>query len=149
MTLPPTDFPTFERGVPSAYAGDPLWRVRMFRMASYLSGRARADTVRLGVYANLAQTEQFVRALNSVTANIAEGYSRDSDADQRRFYAYALGSAREALTWLTAMGLHEVAAYAEYVDLLVQIRRQLLATIKRTRHTAPPSSRQRGPRTPG
>jgi len=149
MTLPPTDFGAFENSAPSAYLGDPLWRVRMFRMASYLAGRARTDAARLGLYASLAQADQLVRAINSVAANIAEGYSRDSDADRRRFYGYALGSAREAITWLDGMGLHHSIAYAEYLDLLVQIRRQLLTSLKRLQRRAPPSTTKRGRREPG
>ncbi|MEK6612756.1 MAG: four helix bundle protein [Gemmatimonadota bacterium] len=149
MTLPPADFDAFERDTPAAYLGDPLWRVRMFRMASYLGGRARTDATRLGLHASLAQADQLVRAISSVAANIAEGYSRDSDADRRRFYGYALGSTREAITWMDGIGLHGDRAFAEYVDLLVQIRRQLLTSMKRIQRRAPSSTRQRGPREPG
>jgi four helix bundle protein len=131
MNPPPPDFSSFELAAPSAYAGDPLWNVRMFRMASYLSGRARGDAARPGLHASLALADQFIRAIGSIAASIAEGYSRDSDADRRRFYGYALGSTREAIAWLDATGLHNGPANAEYMDLLVQIRRQLLATMKR------------------
>lgn len=146
MTLPPTEFGAFENSAPPAYLGDPLWRVRMFRMASYLAGRARTDAARLGLHASLAQADQLVRAINSVAANIGEGYSRDSAADRRRFYGYALGSTREALAWMDGMGLHGDRAFAEYVDLLVQIRRQLLASMKRIQRKGPPSTQRRGSR---
>jgi len=149
MTLPPAGFQSFEHDTPSVYLGDPLWRVRMFRMASYLAGRARTDATRLGLHASLAQADQLVRAINSVAANIAEGYSRDSDADRRRFYGYALGSTREAITWMDGMGLYGNTSYAEYLDLLVQIRRQLLTSMKRIKRKAPPSTTRHGPRVPG
>jgi len=68
MTLPPSDFRSFELTAPPAYAGDPLWNVRMFRMASCLSGRARADAVRLGLNSSLALADQFVRAIGSSAA---------------------------------------------------------------------------------
>lgn len=70
MEHPHPDFPSFELAVPSVYAGDPLWNVRMFRMASYLSGRARGDAVRLGLHSRLALADQFVRAVGSGTALI-------------------------------------------------------------------------------
>ena len=148
MTPPPTSFGAFEDSAPSAYLGDPLWRVRMFRMASYRAGRARSDAARMGLHASLAQADQLVRAINSIAANIAEGHSRDSDADRRRFCGYALGSAHEAIPWLDGIGLHHSAAYAEYRDLLVQIRRQLLASMTRIQRRAPPSTHRRGPRNP-
>ncbi|MHB1311431.1 MAG: four helix bundle protein [Gemmatimonadaceae bacterium] len=144
MEHPHPDFPSFELAAPSVYAGDPLWNVRMFRMASYLSGRARTDAVRLGLHSSLALADQFVRAIGSIAANIAEGYSRDSDADRRRFYGYALGSTREAIAWLDGTGLHDAAANAEYVDLLVQIRRQLLTTMKRIGRPEARGVRKRG-----
>jgi len=37
--------------------------------------------------------------MGSISANIAEGYSRGSDKDRARFYEYALGSARESRDW--------------------------------------------------
>ena len=37
--------------------------------------------------------------MGSVSANIAEGYSRGTGKDRARFYEYALGSARESRDW--------------------------------------------------
>jgi len=39
------------------------------------------------------------RAVGSIKANIAEGYSHRSGKDQARFYEYSLGSARESRGW--------------------------------------------------
>jgi four helix bundle protein len=44
-------------------------------------------------------SDQLIRAVGSISANIAEGYSRGSGKDQARFYEYALGSARESRGW--------------------------------------------------
>ena len=43
--------------------------------------------------------DQLCRALGSVSANVAEGYSRGTGRDRARFYEYALGSARESRDW--------------------------------------------------
>ncbi|MEM1117008.1 MAG: four helix bundle protein [Bacteroidota bacterium] len=43
--------------------------------------------------------DQLFRAVGSISANVAEGYSRGSGKDRARFYEYALGSAREARDW--------------------------------------------------
>jgi four helix bundle protein len=133
MTLPPLDFAAFEASPPDAYDGDPIWRTRMFRMAAYLGGRCSADVSRLGSRVSLHAAHQFVRAVGSVSANIAEGYSRGATSDRARFYTYALGSAREALAWIDALGATPWPPRAEYRDLLVQIRRQLLTAIKAMR----------------
>jgi len=39
------------------------------------------------------------RAVGSIGANLAEGYSRGTGRDRARFYEYALGSARESRDW--------------------------------------------------
>jgi len=46
---------------------------------------------------NLA--DQLYRAVCSISANIAEGYSRSTGKDRARFLEYSLGSAREARDW--------------------------------------------------
>ena len=42
---------------------------------------------------------QLVKAAGSVSATVAEGYSRLSRRERIKYYEYALGSAREATTW--------------------------------------------------
>ncbi len=133
MTLPPLDFAAFEAMPPESIASDPLWRTRMFRMAAYLGARCSTDVSHLGARVSLQVTHQFVQAISSISANIAEGYSRGGTADRVRFYTYALGSTREALAWIDALRSAPWAPRAEYVDLLVQIRRQLLTAIKSMR----------------
>ncbi|MDQ8153214.1 MAG: four helix bundle protein [Gemmatimonadota bacterium] len=135
MTLPPLDFASYEAAPPAAYDGDPIWRTRMFRMATFLSSRCSTDAARLGTRVSLDTAHQFVRAVSSVAANIAEGYSRGGTADRLRFYTYALGSVREALAWMDALGDAPWEPREVYRDLLVQIRRQLLTAIKSMRPT--------------
>ena len=130
MTLPPLSFASYEGSPPESYAGDPIWRTRMFRMAAYLGTRCHTDVARLGSRVSLHVAHQFVRAVASIAANISEGYSRGANADRIRFYTYALGSTRESLAWIDALGETPWPPRAEYRDLLVQIRRQLLTAIK-------------------
>ncbi len=133
MTLPPLEFAAYEASPPDAYTGDPIWRTRMFRMATYLSARCSTDVACLGARVSLQVAHQFVRAVSSIAANIAEGYSRGGTADRLRFYTYALGSAREALAWMDALGRAPWEPRELYRDLLVQIRRQLLTAIRSLR----------------
>ena len=62
------DFPSFELAAPSICAGDPFWHVRMFRMASYRSGRARGDSAPLGLHASPAIAGQSACALDANAA---------------------------------------------------------------------------------
>jgi four helix bundle protein len=42
---------------------------------------------------------QFVRAADSISANIAEGFGRYSKKDKIKFYRIAVGSLKESLDW--------------------------------------------------
>ncbi len=42
---------------------------------------------------------QFVKAADSISANIAEGFGRYSCKDKIRFYRYSMGSVKECLDW--------------------------------------------------
>ena len=42
---------------------------------------------------------QYVRAVDSISANIAEGFGRFSKKDKIRFYYYSLGSVLECRDW--------------------------------------------------
>ena len=42
---------------------------------------------------------QFVRTLDSVSANIAEGFGRYSKKDKIKFYRYSFGSVKESMDW--------------------------------------------------
>lgn len=43
--------------------------------------------------------DQFVRAMDSISANIAEGFGRYHKKDKVKFYRYAFGSLYESLDW--------------------------------------------------
>lgn len=42
---------------------------------------------------------QFVEAIDSVSANIAEGFGRYGKKDKIKFYYYSFGSVKESLDW--------------------------------------------------
>lgn len=80
-------------------------------------------------------SDQLYRSAGSVSANIAEGYSKSSGRDRARFYEYALGSAREARDWYYK-GRHVLdAAVVEHrIGILAQIIRLLLTMIPQQRN---------------
>jgi four helix bundle protein len=85
---------------PSELTGDPLWRMEVYRLAVFAGDLAWMDVTKLASdRRTLSLSDQLFRAVGSVAANIAEGYSRGTGKDQARFYEYALGSAREARGW--------------------------------------------------
>jgi four helix bundle protein len=128
--------------VPDVLKQDSLWRVEAYRLSLYLSDCAwlDADTVarkRLArVYAH-----QLVRAVGSISANVAEGYSRRTGRERSQFYQYALGSAREGRDWYFKLRhVLDPETIAARLDPCTQVVRLLLMMASDQR-SAPPSVR--------
>ena len=90
----------WQAGVPAEIKGDPLWKLEVYRLGLFVSDIAWQDALVLNktlLTRDLA--DQLYRAVCSISANIAEGYSRSTGKDRARFLEYSLGSAREARDW--------------------------------------------------
>lgn len=86
--------------VPETIRQDSLWMMKVYRYALFAADMAWPDVGKLYQDRRMRSlSDQLYRSVGSVSANIAEGYSRSSSKDRARFYEYALGSAREARDW--------------------------------------------------
>jgi four helix bundle protein len=78
---------------------------------------------------------QLYRALGSIVANIAEGYSRSSGTDRARILEYGLGSTRESVGWyFVGRPVLGQEIFDKRNETLSQIRRLLLTTIPTVRN---------------
>jgi four helix bundle protein len=90
----------WEGSVPQDIKSDSLWKVEAYRLALFATDLGWQDVTQLrGDARTKSLSDQLYRALGSVSANIAEGYSRGTGKDRAHFYEYALGSARESRDW--------------------------------------------------
>ena len=90
----------WEEAVPEEIKADSLWKMAAYRMALFAADLGWSDAGRLlKDRRTLGVSDQLYRALGSISANLAEGYSRGTGKDRARFYEYALGSARESRDW--------------------------------------------------
>jgi len=121
----------WEQTVPASITGDALWQMKVYRLALFAADLGWQDITRLASdHRTRALADQLYRALGSVSANIAEGYSRGSRKDRARFYEYALGSARESRDWYyKARHILGDETIRHRVALQTQIIRLLLTTI--------------------
>ena len=86
--------------VPTEITGDPLWKIEAYRLALFATDLGWHDVSKLmNDKRTLDVSNQLYRAIGSIAANLAEGYSRGTGKDRARFYEYSLGSAREARGW--------------------------------------------------
>ena len=78
--------------VPVEITGDAVWQMKVYRLAVFTGDLAWQDVSKLTLDKRVVGlADQLYRAVGSIGANIAEGYSRQSGKDQARFYEYALG----------------------------------------------------------
>lgn len=83
--------------VPEEITQDPLWGLDVYRLGFFIADITWDDTEILfknPITRNAS--DQIRRSLDSISANIAEGYSRSTGKDRARYFEYALGEAREA-----------------------------------------------------
>ena len=110
---------------------DPLWHMEVYRFSLFIGDIAWFDVCKLAQDRRMLEvSDQLYRSVGSISANIAEGYSKASKKDQARFYEYSLGSAREARDWYFKARhvlSNEVALHR--IRLLVQIIRPLLKMV--------------------
>jgi four helix bundle protein len=86
--------------VPGEIRSDTLWRVEAYRFALYAADLCWSDVRKRIHEKNMhGMEEQLLRAVGSISANLAEGYSRGTGKGRALFYEYALGSARESRDW--------------------------------------------------
>lgn len=124
--------------VPEEITTDPLWKMKVYRLALLLNDLAWNDALKLSSEHRLVGVaDQLLRAVGSIGANIAEGYSRNSGKDRARFYEYALGSAREGRHWYYSVRHVLTEAKTQHrLDLLTQVCRLLMTiTPEERKHT--------------
>jgi four helix bundle protein len=122
--------------IPAAISLDPLWKMKVYRLALFLNDLTWHDVTKLaGDSRTISLADQLYRAVSSIGANIAEGYSRRSGKDRTRFYEYALGSARESRHWyFAARQLLPEQVITHRLELLAEIARLLIFIIPQERN---------------
>jgi four helix bundle protein len=116
--------------VPEDLQGDTLWKMTVYRLAVFIGDLAWPDVTKLiKDRRTIGLSEQLYEAIGSVSANIAEGYSRSSGKDRARFFEYSLGSARESRDWYYKSRYILGEAVAQHRSLLLTQIIRLLLTI--------------------
>ncbi|HRN70953.1 MAG TPA: four helix bundle protein [Candidatus Woesebacteria bacterium] len=58
--------------------------------------------------------EQFIRAVDSISANLAEGFGRYNKKDKIKFYHYSMGYQKESLDWNDKSFARNLLTKAQY-----------------------------------
>jgi four helix bundle protein len=67
--------------------------------------------------------KQFVRAIDSISANIAEGFGRYTKKDKVSFYRYSYGSIKESLDWNEKAKRRKLLEKEQYQHILGELQK--------------------------
>lgn len=125
----------WEGSVPESVKADSLWKMAAYRLALFLGDLCWHDVTKLVQdRRTVGLSDQLYRAVGSIGANLAEGYSHGTGRNRARYYEYALGSARESRDWyFKARHILGEAVTAHRLQLLAEILRLLLTMIPQQR----------------
>jgi len=140
----PSNYEQWEALIADSLKADAVWTITAYRLALFVGDLGWHDVSRLTPVRPLwSVADQLYRALGSISANIAEGYSRSTGKDRARFYEYALGSARESRDWyFKARHVLGDDVYTHRTDLLTRIIQLLIKMILQQRPTKPGNLRE-------
>lgn len=65
---------------------------------------------------------QFVTAIDSISANIAEGFGRYGKKDKIKFYYYSFGSVKEGLDWNEKSKMRKLLIKEQYAYILESLQ---------------------------
>ena len=124
------NYEEWTKSVPEALTQDTLWKVEAYRLAVFLADLGWSDVTRLlEDKRTIGLSDQLYRSIGSISANLAEGYSRGTNRDRARFYEYGLGSAREGRDWYykgrfvlgDTVANHRIALLTQVIRLLLKM----------------------------
>lgn len=79
--------------------------------------------------------KQFVRSIDSISANIAEGFGRYHKKDKILFYRYSYGSIQESINWVQKAKCRNLVSLEQYERIkndLEKLPREVNSLIKFT-----------------
>ena len=88
--------------------------IEAFRISFHLSNYVWDSVLKWNNFSQRTVGEQFVKAVDSISANIAEGFGRYGKKDKIKFYRYSQGSLSESLNWNEKSKVRKLLSIEEY-----------------------------------
>lgn len=97
--------------------------IECYRISFALSNAVWENVLAWPPLAQHTVGEQFIRAVDSISANIAEGFGRYSKKDKIRFYRIARGSLFESLDWNEKAKIRRIISTDTYAYTFTELQR--------------------------
>lgn len=112
-----------------------LDRINSYQISYRLSNHVWGIVVNWNFFSKDTIGKQFVRAVDSISANIAEGFGRYGKRDKINFYRYSYGSIKESCDWSEKAKERNLLTEKEYkyiIEQLNKLPREINSLIKFT-----------------
>ncbi|RAK64188.1 four helix bundle protein [Hymenobacter edaphi] len=97
--------------------------IEAYRISFALSNRVWLAVGSWNSFARDTIGQQFVRSVDSISANIAEGFGRYGKRDKIKFFRYAQGSMYESLDWNEKAKVRQLLDIEQYESFFVELKR--------------------------
>ena len=97
--------------------------IESFRISFHLSNYVWDVVLKWSNFSQRTVGEQFVRAVDSISANIAEGFGRYGKKDKIKFYRYSQGSLSESLNWNEKSKVRKLLSSEEYKYIFSELQK--------------------------
>jgi len=94
-----------------------------YKIAFHLSNYVWNIIIHWDYFAKKTVGDQFVRAVDSISANIAEGFGRYGKKDKVKFYRYSYGSLEESLDWNQKAKVRNLLKTEEYSHIFAELQK--------------------------
>jgi four helix bundle protein len=97
--------------------------IESYKTSFHLSNKIWNIILRWNQFAQNTVGMQFVRAADSISANIAEGFGRRGKKDKIKFYNYAYASVLESLDWNEKSKIRKLLPKEEYDLIFLELQK--------------------------
>lgn len=94
-----------------------------YKIAFHLSNYVWDIVITWDYFAKDTIGKQFVRAIDSISANIAEGFGRYGKKDKIKFYRYSFGSIKESFDWNEKAKIRKLLTDEQYKHVLEELQK--------------------------
>ena len=106
-----------------------------YKISYELSNIVWDIVIRWSIFARDTVGKQYVKAVDSISANISEGFGRYNKKDKVHFCRYSFGSLKESMSWTEKSHYRNLLTEEQYVEikgLLDQLPKEINSLIKYT-----------------
>lgn len=96
--------------------------ISSYKRAFVLSNHVWSIVTEWDFFAKRTIGMQFVESIDSISANIAEGFGRFGKKDKIKFYYYSFGSVKEGLDWNEKARIRGLLTKKQYNHILTELQ---------------------------